>query len=1040
MGTGRESAHGVMLAGADDAHGELWQSIVITDTVGPVQLSFWWLAASEGEQLDDVLEVILQIGEEPRLLHTMRVTEPLFEWRQVVLDLTQFAGQEATLTFLVHTDGETPSIFRLDDASVKVCLQPLHTVTPTQTPTITCTPTSAHVVTVNLCPTTDAYIKETDPGANYGSYPHLIVGSGESFGEMGAHRALLRYDLSFIPGGSQIHSASLRMRQFAADGSSPVSISVYSINHSWREMSVTWSNQPAIDHAPLSDQQSTLGVPTDMIWDVTQLVNDWVDGALDNHGVMLQGPEGGAFWVRAFNSRDSPYCPRLEINVEPSGPMQTPTLTPTRTGTCTATPTPTPTSTPTPTATPSLDLQVQYIEVTQAIQCKGNPQCVDNSVPMIAGKYTYARVYIKVSGTTTNVPNVTARLIAKPAGMGDHFATALNAPITAKLNPQRAQYNDTLNFVFASYDVATSCVFEAEVNPYHTVPESDYSNNKKSLNVTFKSTSALNIVPIWIRYKETGRPDKVVDWTMPYNLSSYLEKVLPVPDIQFHLVAGRYLDWDKQISTGAHWGAILAEVGKLRKNNTTAPSDAHWYAMVPFKVPLGGIAGMASMPGKVAAGRVPIHHENMEDAADIMAHELGHNWNRGHASCGATDYLDPSYPHANGRIGDYGWDTEYASGGKSQSYPGGYVVPSNLFDLMSYCQDEWVSAYTYKGILNRRGATTVTAWDRPQASKPSQGDGPRPLDGPTQPYLFASGLIVHGELDTGPWSIMARPEGFDDQTGEGPCRLVLVGGGDGTLFERRFSPTTFGHSQLPGEERLNPEDELLLFNEALPWNPETVRVEVWHHDTLLAERPVSAHAPTVELFSPQADDVWAGVGEQVVEWVAHDEDGDSLWFDVAFSQDGGGTWDLVATGLRETHLTVGEGQLPGTHMAMMRVYATDGVLTGEATSGPFVIEPKPPTVFVGAPRAWACVPPGVPLRLKGHAYDAEDGMLDQGSVWWTLDEETPLGEGDDILIEPPTIGWHTITFHAADGDAMVASSSVPVFVGHRISLPVIVER
>ena len=57
-----------------------------------------------------------------------------------------------------------------------------------------------------------------------------------------------------------------------------------------------------------------------------------------------------------------------------------------------------------------------------------------------------------------------------------------------------------------------------------------------------------------------------------------------------------------------------------------------------------------------------------------------------------------------------------------------------------------------------------------------------------------------------------------------------------------------------------------------------------------------------------------------------------------------------------------------------------------------------------------------------------------------LDAGMPLDEGNDLLIEPPAMGWHTVTLHAADGGGLEASSSVWVWVGHGISLPMIAGR
>jgi hypothetical protein len=87
-----------------------------------VDLAFWWLAEGASEQLGDAVDVLIQYGEEQAdLLLTLLAEEPLGQWRQEGLDLSGYAGMDVAVTFLVHTDEEGPSTFRLDDVSLEAC-------------------------------------------------------------------------------------------------------------------------------------------------------------------------------------------------------------------------------------------------------------------------------------------------------------------------------------------------------------------------------------------------------------------------------------------------------------------------------------------------------------------------------------------------------------------------------------------------------------------------------------------------------------------------------------------------------------------------------------------------------------------------------------------------------------------------------------------------------------------------------------------------------------------------------------------------------
>jgi parallel beta-helix repeat protein len=122
LGSGHNSAYGASLGGTDSAEGELLQGATIPSGASPVDLAFWWLAESGSEQPGDAVDVVIQYGEEQAdLLLTLPAEEPLGQWRQETLDLSAYAGLDAGVTFLVHTDGEVPTTFRVDDVSLEAC-------------------------------------------------------------------------------------------------------------------------------------------------------------------------------------------------------------------------------------------------------------------------------------------------------------------------------------------------------------------------------------------------------------------------------------------------------------------------------------------------------------------------------------------------------------------------------------------------------------------------------------------------------------------------------------------------------------------------------------------------------------------------------------------------------------------------------------------------------------------------------------------------------------------------------------------------------
>ena len=105
---------------------------------------------------------------------------------------------------------------------------------------------------------------------------------------------------------------------------------------------------------------------------------------------------------------------------------------------------------------------------------------------------------------------------------------------------------------------------------------------------------------------------------------------------------------------------------------------ANGYYVGMLSGPMGGAGGRGALPGRVSVAR-PID--------SVIAHELGHNMNLMHAPCGDPTRVDPSYPHANGAIGAWGYT------------PGGSVREPSYRDLMAYCYPQWISDYHFTRAL-----------------------------------------------------------------------------------------------------------------------------------------------------------------------------------------------------------------------------------------------------------------------------------------------------------------------------------------------------
>jgi hypothetical protein len=148
----------------------------------------------------------------------------------------------------------------------------------------------------------DTWINNYDPNLNFNGETKLNVQGTEDI------KTLVRFDLSPIPAGATITSATLSLYNYsynnAANGGM---LSVYRASKPWLETQATWNvyatgnnwtaagMQAGTDYAT-SPVVSIVIDTTPGVWrnfDVTALVQSWVSGTAANHGFVVRSPTSG---------------------------------------------------------------------------------------------------------------------------------------------------------------------------------------------------------------------------------------------------------------------------------------------------------------------------------------------------------------------------------------------------------------------------------------------------------------------------------------------------------------------------------------------------------------------------------------------------------------------------------------------------------------------------------------------------------------------------------------------------------------------------
>lgn len=669
-----------------------------------------------------------------------------------------------------------------------------------------------------------------------------------------------------------------------------------------------------------------------------------------------------------------------------------------------------------------VDLTIQELEVTQAIQD------LSNSVAMVNGKLTRARVYVGVTPAISSTSDLVVRLYGWSGSYNGNalpgspltFGPAAYALSSGTVATKRLVLGSTFNFLIpSSWLTHDKLYLRAEVNPGKLVPETNYDNNTLLDSVKCGSCSAVNLGLVAVT---SGGITVSLSSPMVTDMLSYFKDVYPMSQLNVWTLASGAFEATRNYAApsskpgvcSSEWGDLAEDMSDFYDSWSGRPAHAFVYGLlnqnVPHCAPTGGCnLGCSSGSGNGSCGILS------SDAGKTLAHEVGHTLGRKHAPCGLGKAPpDPNWPNGTypgGIIGQVGvrWSSSTVFG-------------PNTHDFMSYCGPAWISPYTYWGLWGGLCGLNSAALQETAvvAAAPA-------------PCLVASGQITGDAVALRPFWQQDYPAGEYDYPGEGPYSIELQNSRGSVLFVRRFDPAASGEASRHTDDR---------FHEIVPFHPSTARIVIRHGDLILTTVTVSAHKPSITLLSPNGGEWWDDAEAHAITWLADDEDGAALTANVLYSADGGASWVPVGLGIQGRRYRVYANDLPGSDNALIQVRVTDGVNTSSDTSDrPFHVSFKPPLVWVLAPENGAALPVAAPVSFSGLATDPEDGPLHGEALTWASDRDGVLGHGDDLVVPSLSPGHHHIALTAIDASAQSGVASIDVWVGPRLLyLPVLVRR
>ncbi len=653
--------------------------------------------------------------------------------------------------------------------------------------------------------------------------------------------------------------------------------------------------------------------------------------------------------------------------------------------------------------TRTLTLSISHIEVTQAIQDTAN------SVPLIAGKPTFVRVYVDCGAGCTALPSITTSLqVSSPTGSIALSIGPKTVYHSSSWTDQRGDYSKTFNFGVPTTLMTGTVMFTATVDT--AISERTYTfEPARTLRVAYVpihyEPNILNCIWTGPRDPDGSRIAAAFSWALKAYPTNRIE-YLPWPTTNWGTPLRQGMgcrgEWDDE---GVHQLKFTLTLQWALDDNVNRPDYIFGW------LPQGAIPGGDSDPTwNQGIGVAAIGHDE-PDGPRIFAHEIAHLMGRRHTnsvSCipEIIDLLtDWPYTQTNSLIQDWGLDLLPKN-------------PNTTYDYMSYCGsiangDVWTSSWTYSHLYSQ----TLSA----QTSTPEVYAVATP-----QLYFISSGLVYTNDIATlNPvWVITTTAPTQNPPLGTQYC------------LEAQDTAATILASHCFDLDFVNYETGATTsadgFSIMLPYPSNTARIVLVKGGQELANRSVTLNAPIVSVLAPGNGDSWAATGSYTVTWTASDADSDALTYSVLYSPNGN-DWMPIRTAVTETQLVVDSAEFAGGIGARIRVLATDGVNTSVGESASFAVESKGPQAYILSPAGDSIILPGIPLFLQGYAYDLEDGALGDTALQWNSSRDGNLGTGSAIVANL-SYGLHIITLAATDSNGNNSVAGMTVFIGSKVDV------
>lgn len=599
---------------------------------------------------------------------------------------------------------------------------------------------------------------------------------------------------------------------------------------------------------------------------------------------------------------------------------------------------------------PCAAVAVDHLEIVQVVQT------VANEIPMVTGKPTVARLFLKfVDPPQQPVSGVKAVLRAFREGVelaGSPIASwnGSGGGFTV-LNVMRRDNEDhSINFELPTEWLAEGKLMltaEIKVPPCTgglTRPENLTAEATPEFSTFLpKDRSSFRVAWVPVCYKNATTCPKDADIAQYDYLMRHLFPLAPDAITYDRLNIPPLPPYEQPLEDGPV--IFVSEFRRLRfmsyLRRLKMAGEGRYYDQLLGVLPRiqgFGLAGKAEKPGEVALiAQVsvtpssfplndafhPIHYN-----ANSVAHEVAHNYNRSHTN-------EKTCTPVNGSSGDIDPFTDWPYSTADLQEPGFDVVVRKVFpatwgDLMSYCSNkgigEGMSPHTYKSMMATRFDLRPPRLLNAEAAPAPRTASAAPRASAAKQAILTGWARKDGtEAVIDPvYQVLSEDEPPTASTTGSHCLEFSGPGGELAkhCFDLSFVEPEFG-TELDAQQ----------FAFKLPLPDGTTKLALTASGAELTALRAATAPISLSINAPAQGDRWMG-GPQTIAWTGSAPDGLTLTYTVQYSSDGGKSWLPMALDIQATRYTFDPAFIEGGADVHFRVLAAAELSAATADVGP----------------------------------------------------------------------------------------------------------